>query len=1325
MNIGKIKPVEITEEVQKSYLDYAMSVIVARALPDVRDGLKPVHRRILYAMHQMGLASSSAYTKSAKVVGETMGKFHPHGDAPIYEALVRLAQDFSIRYPLVQGQGNFGSVDGDPPAAMRYCVSGDTLVVTNRGLQEIRDISANGSEIIKASVLSLNRTKNIASKWFDSGKHPIIKIRTKHGFVLQGTQNHPILTWTQDQATGKPGYEWKLLSEIKLGDIAVIDRNSTLLWPNRYLSLKSYVPMTKDNHIRTKTLPKKLTKELAFILGSLVSEGCVSGKKIEFCNSNREWIDLFEATWKKVFPDCRLHKFEKEPSSYGKRLYWRLEVHSTFVIQFLKNLGLEPVKSAKKSVPHTILKSPKGVAASFLQAYFEGDGSISYSRKMIELSAISKSPTLLTQLQVLLLRFGIASTRRYDNWRETHKLYLRGMKNYRLFQREIGFLSNLKNLKLKEVIQSLKKDQSLMDYVPYLREYVLANVDRTVLYEKRQFLQKQNFDRYTNLAQNYNQAAMLTIPAIKSEVRRMFGHLLANNYLFDEIVTIEDGGIQNVYSLKVESNCHSFVANGFINHNTEVRPAKISQELLADIEKETVEFEDNFDGTLKEPAFLPAILPNLLLMGAEGIAVGMATKIPPHNLSEIVDAIVATIKKGKITNGDGEGDKEKDKGIEEFNVKKIDLAVAGGKKLEDMEIKPPKTSFTSEITTEELLGFVKGPDFPTAGAIYGGRGLPEIYGSGRGKIVVRGIAKIEDSQRGRPRIAITELPYQVNKALLVAKIAELARDKKIVGISELRDESDRRGMSVVIELKKGAKPKAVLNNLYKHTSLQTSFPANFVALVDGTPRTLTLKQILVEYVKHRQKVITRRSIFELTEAKRRAHILEGLKIALDNLDEVIQTIRKSRDSETAKNSLMQKFGLTEIQATAILDMQLRRLSALEREKIEEEYKKVGEAINYLTSLLTHPEKILGVIEDELEKLKEKYGDDRKTRIYSNPVGEISEEDLVAKEDTIITVTKTGYIKRLPPSTYRAQRRGGKGVVGMTTKQEDEIEHLVSASTHDQLMFFTDRGRVFILKAWEIPESSRQAKGQAVVNLINIDQGEKIEAVLPLGKQNGTNGTKYIILATKNGTVKRVALSQFKNLRSSGIIAIRLDKDDSLSWVKGTDGRMNVLLVTKNGKSIKFSENDTRPMGRPAQGVRGITLEKGDEVIGMEVLPSRRETPADKRRKFFQDIFVVMEKGLGKRTPVGQFPLQKRGGKGVKAAEITQKTGNIASALQVNEEVDQIIITSKSGQVIKLPLKNIPQLGRATQGVILMRFGKERGDSVAAVATLEKDAGEEN
>ena len=754
---------------------------------------------------------------------------------------------------------------------------------------------------------------------------------------------------------------------------------------------------------------------------------------------------------------------------------------------------------------------------------------------------------------------------------------------------------------------------------------------------------------------------------------------------------------------------------------TEARPAKITADLLADIDKDTVKFTDNFDGSLQEPDYLPAILPNLLLMGSEGIAVGMATKIPPHNLTEVVDAIVETIKKGKATykdSPDSEGETKKPKD-ELFFIKKIDLAVSQGKEKE-IDVEAPQYTFDSEVTTEDLLNFIKGPDFPTGGLIYGAKHLSEVYGAGRGTIVVRGVAKIEEAERGKSRIVITELPYQVNKAMLVARIAELARDKKLVGISDLRDESDRRGMSVVIELKKDARPKSVLNNLYKHTSLQTTFPCNFVALVEGTPRTLGLKTILVEYVKHRQEVVTLRSIFDLKEAKRRAHILEGLKIALDHLDEVIQTIRKSPDSDEAKQNLITKFKLTEIQAVAILDMQLRRLAALERQKIEDEYKRVGELIESLIHLLTHPEKILEVVVSELSQIKEKYGDARRTKVYMQPVGEISEEDLIAKEEVLITMTKTGYIKRVPRSTYKAQSRGGKGVVGMTTKEEDEIEHILSASTHDTLMIFTDRGRVFSVKAYEVQEGSRQSKGQAVVNLINIDQGENIEAILPLDSQEGT---KYLMMATRGGTVKKTPLSEFKNMRQSGLIAIKLDRGDRLAWVRPTTGEDFVLLATRKGKSIKFAESDVRPMGRPAQGVRGILLGSDDELISMEVFPQKEQTVDDKRRKLFRDILVVSEKGLGKRTPVSQFPLQKRGGSGVKIAELAEKTGELCSSTMVTQEVEQIILTSKGGQVIRLPLKNIPQLGRVTQGVILMRFGKDKGDKVAAVATLGKEEAE--
>jgi DNA gyrase subunit A len=870
MDIGKIRPTEITSELSKSYLDYAMSVIVARALPDVRDGLKPVHRRILYAMHLMGLHYvGSATTKSAKVVGEVLGKYHPHGDMAVYDAMIRMAQTFTMRYPLIHGQGNMGSVDGDPPAAMRY---------------------------------------------------------------------------------------------------------------------------------------------------------------------------------------------------------------------------------------------------------------------------------------------------------------------------------------------------------------------------------------------------------------------------------------------------------------TEVKLAKISDYVLSDIEKETVDFIDNFDATLKEPTYLPALLPNLLLMGSEGIAVGMATKIPPHNLKEVIDAVMAMIEKGKVIL-----EKEKQEKQTDFVIKRINLVASGEEKaLSEKEVNPTEVTFESDITIDELTNIIPGPDFPTGAAIYDANSIKEVYATGRGRIVVRGIAEITEGKKGRSQIVISEIPYQVNKSELVAKIADLVHEKKIVGIADLRDESDKDGMRVVVELKRDAKPKAVLNNIYKHTKLQSAFPANFVALVEGTPHTLNLKQILIEYVKHRQKVVIRRTIFELTEAKKRAHILEGLKIALDNLDAVIKTIRASKTQEEAKENLIRKFKLSEIQATAILDMQLRRLAALEREKIEKEYAEIKKLIDRLVAILKDPKEVLKIIKTELADIKERFGDARKTKIYKSRIGEFSEEDLVAKEETLITVTKTGYVKRLSATSYRAQRRGGKGVIGMTTKEEDEINHLVSATTHDTILFFTTKGKVFGTKAWEIPESSRQAKGQALVNFLNLDQDEEVCSILPMGTDTEV---KHLIMATSLGIIKKTKLSEFENLRASGLIAIRLQDKDSLVSVKPTTGEDHIMLLTHGGKSIRFPEANVRPMGRATTGVTGIKMEKEDKVIGMEVFPGKERIPADKRKKVFRDILTISERGLGKRTPIHLFPVQKRAGKGVKCSVVSPKTGNLSCAEMVTEKFDEVIITSKGGQVIKLPLRNIPELGRATQGVILMRFA-EKSDSVAAAAVLEKDGGEE-
>ena len=822
--IGKLLQTEIVEAMQRSYLDYAMSVIVARALPDVRDGLKPVHRRILYAMYQMGLLHPSRYTKTAKVVGEVLGKYHPHGDVAIYDALVRLAQEFSMRYPLIDGQGNFGSIDGDPPAAMRY---------------------------------------------------------------------------------------------------------------------------------------------------------------------------------------------------------------------------------------------------------------------------------------------------------------------------------------------------------------------------------------------------------------------------------------------------------------TECRLAPIATEMLLDIDKETVSFSDNFDGTIAEPNFLPAKLPNLLLMGAEGIAVGMATKIPPHNLIEVVDAINFMIDKGKMVK-------------DETN----------------------QSVFISECTVEQLMTYIKGPDFPTRGAIYDISQITQVYSTGRGRILIRGKAEIEDAGNGKSAIVISELPYQVNKAQLVAHIATLAKDKKLEGITDLRDESDRRGIRVVVELKRDSKPRSVLNNLYKQTSLQTVFPVNVVALVDGTPHTLSLKTILEEYVKHRLVVIRKRSEFELKKARERAHILEGLLIAVNNIDAVIETIKKSKDADTARKNLIERFKLSELQAVAILDMQLRRLAALERQKLEDEYKILKETIAYLEDLLAHPVKMLKIISDEIIKIKEKFGNPRLTRVFKSKVDEFSEEDLIANEETIITITRTGYIKRLPKTTFKIQSRGGKGVIGMTTKAEDEVDMMNAAHTHDNILFFSDRGKVYQIKAWDIPEGTRQSKGQAVVNLINIEQGERITSLLAYGKSVDEN-IKYIFMSTKKGVVKKTKIEEYEKIRRNGLVAIKLETGDELSWVALTTGSDEVLLVSHSGKSIRFHEKEVRPTGRDTMGVRGILLKNDDYMVNMGMI-----TQEMKNAQFL----TIMEKGLGKKTPVSGFPKQKRGGQGVKVAEVTNRTGNVIVSCFITAECESLIVTSVKGQVVKLPISSIPTLSRATQGVILMRFA-DKNDTVAAATCL--------
>lgn len=705
---------------------------------------------------------------------------------------------------------------------------------------------------------------------------------------------------------------------------------------------------------------------------------------------------------------------------------------------------------------------------------------------------------------------------------------------------------------------------------------------------------------------------------------------------------------------------------------TEARMDKVGAELLADIEKETVDFRDNFDGTEKEPVVLPAALPNILLNGQMGIAVGMATNIPPHNLGEVVDATVALIE-------------------------------------------------NPEASLEDLMKHVKGPDFPTGAEVYGGAPMKQAYATGKGSVTIRAVANIEERKNGRFNIVITEVPYGMSKEGFIEKVRQLVLDKKLTHIADARDESARGKIRVVVELKKDAYPKKILNQLYKMTDLQTNFHYNVLALVNGIqPRIMGLKEILVEFIKHRQKVIRRRTEFDLRKAKERAHILEGLKIALDNIDEVIKTIRESYDD--ADKRLMERFGLSEIQAAAILAMQLRRLQGLERDKIEAELQELMALIAKYEEILADEAKILNVVKEELLVMKEKYGDKRRSKIFNHELGKFSEEELIPEEESVILLTAENYIKRVSQTDFRRQNRGGKGKRGMTTKEEDVISQILTTNSHDYLYIFTSQGRMFKMKAYEVPQASLTAKGTAAVNLLNMHPDEKITEIIKYNEDNQQSDDKsddeadeYLFMATKNGTIKKTAMKNYANVRSNGLITIKLDPGDELKWVKPTTGKNDIIISTSAGQAIRFNEADVRAMGRSAMGVRGMRLRPKDEVVGMDIVTDPK-----------QKLIAVSANGYGKSTLVANFPTHKRGGVGIKVAAVTAKTGPIVAVHTLDPEASEVIMMSSNGQAIRVAVKDIPTLGRATQGVRIMRMAE--GDTVASIGIVlpeEKDEEETN
>lgn len=741
-------------------------------------------------------------------------------------------------------------------------------------------------------------------------------------------------------------------------------------------------------------------------------------------------------------------------------------------------------------------------------------------------------------------------------------------------------------------------------------------------------------------------------------------HPHGDSAIYDAMVRLAQDWVMRAPLVEGQGNFGSMDGDPPAAHRyTEARMSRAGAALLTDLDKETVDFRDNYDGTQKEPVVLPAMLPNLLLNGQVGIAVGMATNIPTHNLGELCDAITYLIDNG-----------------------------------------------ADNTTIDDLLKFVKGPDFPTGGIVYAGPAMKQAYLTGRGSVVIRAVTSIEETKRGRSQIIVSEVPYGVNKETLMKKIADLVKEKKIVGIQALRDESARGKVRMVVELKKDAYASKILNQLFKWTSLQTSFHYNMLALVDGIqPRILGLEDILNEYLKHRRLVVRRRTEYELKKAEERAHILAGLKIALDNIDEVIHLIRSSKDYETAKTGLMERFQLSEVQAQAILAMQLRKLTGLDRQAIENELAELLAKIAEYRAILADEQKILDIIKSELAEMKEKLGDARRTKIINHELGKMTDEDVIPEEDAVILLTDENYVKRTSMTDYRRQNRGGKGKRGLTTKESDTVAQLITASTHDFLSFFTNKGRVFRQRAFDVPAAGLQAKGTPVVNLLSLQPEEKVTSIIKYSKDEAQSGDGYLFMATTNGTIKKTKAKEYENIRANGLIAIKLDDGDELRWVRRTSGNDDVIMSTAFGQAIRFNEQDARSMGRSARGVRGIRLRPGDKVVGVDVVD-----PSNDKAK----LLIMGEKGYGKITKASNFPVHKRGGIGIKAAVVTAKTGNIMTVRSLDDDTKEIIVISAGGQTIRLAISDISVLGRATQGVRIMSLGA--GDLVASVGLVADD-----
>ena len=1233
----RVEPVGIEVEMQRSYLDYAMSVIVGRALPEVRDGLKPVHRRVLYAMYDGGYRPDRGYFKCARVVGDVMGNYHPHGDSAIYDTLVRLAQPWSLRYPLIDGNGNFGSPGNDPAAAMRYCLTAESHIRTSDGrtfrIGDTHPTAPPGSDTPLADVKLLNHLGQpvVASFLFHSGSHQTLRVTTREGFQLSGTTNHPLLCLVD--VLGVPMLLWKLLAEVRPGDRVVLYRGG---------------------HSEQELLSEPDALE-AFLFGAMVSEGHFSFERAGFNNVDEEYFHEVVRPFSLVVGGRRYisHRFIASGS-----LLHELDVQHPGALLSSPLAELVDLRSADKRVPDRVWSRGPAYKRAFLQALFEGDGSCSrLPRRSIQISYSTRSEQLARDVQQLLLEFGVIS-RLCQYATGEWKVYLGNRRDARLFADRVGFWGK-KQTKLRGLLAGTPVNSTALssDHVPFVAAY-LRDVGATAPAD-RAWLARHNIDRTERWERG---AAEILSHVTEDEARRVIEPLVTGLHYYAEVATVEDAGVQPVYTFRVDSDDHAFLSDGFVSHNTECRLAPLAMEMLREIDQETVDFTANYDGRSQEPVILPSRIPNLLVNGSSGIAVGMATNIPPHNLREVAAGV-----QWFLANPDA-GD---------------------------------------EALLDALLARVTGPDFPTGGLIVGRDGIAEAYRTGRGSVRMRAVIEVDEDAKGRTILVATELPYQVNPDNLALSIAELVKEGRIGGIADVRDEgSQRTGQRLVIVLKRDAVAKVVLNNLYKHTQLQYTFGCNMLAIVDGVPRTLRLDEFVRFYVDHQVEVIVRRTRYQLRKAEERAHILRALAKALDRLDDVIALIRAADSAEAALSQLMELLDIDDVQARAILDMQLRRLAALERQRILDELAEREAEIADLQAILADPVRQRRIIGEELQEITARYGDERRTRIIPFE-GDMSAEDLIAQEDVVVTVTRGGYAKRTKTELYRAQRRGGKGVQGAALKQDDIVEHFFVTTTHHWILFFTNKGRVYRAKAHELPEANRNARGQHVANILAFQPDEHIAQVMDI-QDYGV--APYLVLATKGGLVKKTALSEFDNGRSNGLIALNLREDDELLAAALVSADDDLLLVSRKAQSIRFKADDEalRPMGRATSGVIGMRLGPQDELLAMQVAGD----PADPAQDADVALMVVTDGGFGKRSKLSEYRAQGRGGLGVLTARIEERRGSLVGALVVRDGDELFAITS-SGVIIRFSTTGLRFLSRPTGGVKLMALAA--GDTIVAVA----------